>query len=190
MDSGSTHSLVNKDTLNYFKVDYQPFQFSCNSASGDTINIIGKVNLKLQLTGLSPSLCTTGSFLVNTNCRIPLLIGADFMKANQIKLDLGQSLILCGEFKYGFDPFALVDALSSTHQSRITNLQMKYNNLFIDKIGKANHTFKLIFKKQPPTFRHPTYRIPVNSQVPEDDTVVTGKIMREDLMASLLRRFQ
>ena len=162
LDSGSTHSLINKDLLNYFDLDYNSTNVNCNSASGDSLNVIGKVNLKIQLTGLSPSLFTSGSFLLNTNCRIPLIFGKDFLKANKMVLDMANSSVICGKFSHSYDPHPENYAISDYYENKKISLLQSYNGLFIDKIGKANHTFKLVFKKEPPSFRYPAYRMPVS----------------------------
>ena len=91
VDTGSSVSLVSSSFLDYLGVTdrVSPTQAKLTSFSQNIVPAMGEIRLRSELAGLT----TEWTFIVSNLLDTDFLIGADFMKANDISLDMGKGIL-------------------------------------------------------------------------------------------------
>ena len=162
LDTGSQSSYISKSFTDYLPKTVMPTNVVSQSVSGHKLNIIGELQVKIQLLGLSPTLHNIITVIVVDNIMTGLILGVLVMAQFQITINLSAYIIECMSFSFSYNNnFTPRSLLCAIEQQEILLLVSQYPDLFEERVGKtAKYEFKLTFKSPIPRFYKKPFRIP------------------------------
>ena len=90
VDTGSMKSFIKKDIQDVIDFDCRRVNKSterCNSITGDSLKIVGKINVNVNFSGSRHSYCN--DFLISSNIEFDCVLGWDFLVNNHVDLRRG-----------------------------------------------------------------------------------------------------
>eukprot|EP00834_Sanchytrium_tribonematis_P004893 NODE_265_length_11346_cov_0.635814.p9 type:complete len:131 gc:universal NODE_265_length_11346_cov_0.635814:6033-5641(-) len=100
VDTGASASFMSKDFINYLGITPTISDSQFYTASGTSFNILGTVDVPIQLTAISPSISKVVKFYIADSISHKCILGVDLLKEFNFVIDFKKSILACNEHKY------------------------------------------------------------------------------------------